>query len=262
MAPAPTDVDDGTRNPEREQEEHPKTGGRSVRGRPAFPAPAAKAAPVPIKGNAAAVTAAAVAVGMLREDTSSVGSRGGPSPTINGSPTSSSVQPPRLEEEDGEEEQPPPAAGPGNLSSGISIEELKKMTALRMANQQQQAHLRVVSPFDYGGPAEEGGRPGRPHSRGPSPNQPMATHGARDREMSGGSSGVVDGGGSNYRRGSGFPRATPTGEASPASNGPAEEGGVLRVRPDDDDDVPAALAVPPAPSSTCSGHSSRSGGDG
>lgn len=39
-------------------------------------------------------------------------------------------------------------AGPGNMSSGISVQELKQMTALRMA--QAQGHLRVVSPFQYG----------------------------------------------------------------------------------------------------------------
>lgn len=38
--------------------------------------------------------------------------------------------------------------GPGNMSSGISVQELKQMTALRMA--QEQGHLRVVSPFSYG----------------------------------------------------------------------------------------------------------------
>lgn len=146
MAPAPTDADDGNsgaRNPELEQERHPKPGGMtSARGRGAPPAPAA---PVPVKGRAAAAAA------ILREDTSSVGSRGAPSPPIaNGSGQSSSVQPQYHQEEEEEGKHQPPAAGPGNLSSGISIEELKKMTALRMANQQQQAHLRVVSPFSCG----------------------------------------------------------------------------------------------------------------
>lgn len=40
-------------------------------------------------------------------------------------------------------------AGPGNMPSGISVQELKQMTALRMAH--AQGHVRVVSPFQpYG----------------------------------------------------------------------------------------------------------------
>lgn len=35
--------------------------------------------------------------------------------------------------------------GPGNMPSGISVQELKQMTALRMAH--EQGHVRVVSPF-------------------------------------------------------------------------------------------------------------------
>lgn len=37
--------------------------------------------------------------------------------------------------------------GPGHMPSGISVQELKQMTALRMAH--EQGHLRVVSPFHY-----------------------------------------------------------------------------------------------------------------
>lgn len=40
------------------------------------------------------------------------------------------------------------SGGPGHMPSGISVQELKQMTALRMAH--EQGHIRVVSPFHYG----------------------------------------------------------------------------------------------------------------
>lgn len=99
------------------------------------------------------------------EDTSSVSSHGASSP---GRPGSTEPPPPP-----GRQSSLPPAmisttataehevgsdvAGASNLPSGISVQELKKATALRMANQQQQAHLRVVNPYGYGGK-----RPARP----------------------------------------------------------------------------------------------------
>lgn len=88
----------------------------------------------------------------LGEDTSSVSPHGAFSPR------------PGSAEPAGRQSLPPPistaAATTGqqhersgdNLPSGISVQELKKATALRMANQQQ-AHLRVASSFNYGRPA-------------------------------------------------------------------------------------------------------------
>lgn len=83
------------------------------------------------------VTASATLKGVRDEHVSLA--RGGRSSRSTGNSSNSSQTPPAA---------PGNGAGPGNMSGGISVQELKQMTALRMA--QAQGHLGVVSSFPYG----------------------------------------------------------------------------------------------------------------
>lgn len=109
---------------------------------------ARSAAPLPIKGKQQP--------GLERDDTSSVSSHGGGGGGVPSRP--GSTEPPHRG-------RPPPittslqqqqqsggggGGGPGNMPSGISVQELKQMTALRMAH--EQAHHRTSSPFASGEP--------------------------------------------------------------------------------------------------------------
>lgn len=96
----------------------------------------------------------AEAAAALGEDTSSVSSHGAPSSPRPGSaepqqPPRPSLPPPISITTTGQHEAAAGGGSDDNLPSGISVQELKKATALRMANQQQ-AHLRVVGSFGYG----------------------------------------------------------------------------------------------------------------
>lgn len=126
MTPTPTDV--GTfRNT------HAAVGGE-----------ARAAAPLPVKGKT-----------LERDDTSSVSSHGGggvPSRPGSTEPPHSGRPPPITTSLQHQQQQQQSSGGggggPGNMPSGISVQELKQMTALRMAH--EQAHLRASSPFASG----------------------------------------------------------------------------------------------------------------
>lgn len=98
------------------------------------------AAPLPMKGKA-----------VERDDTSSVSSHGGggvPSRPGSTEPPHRGRPPPITTSLQNQQQQSTGGGGPGNMPSGISVQELKQMTALRMAH--EQAHLRASSPFASG----------------------------------------------------------------------------------------------------------------
>lgn len=130
MSPSPTDVGGYRNTPSL------GTGGGSVT--PAIPIPLKK-------GGAEGGTP-------QHEDSGSLSSR--PSSAEVGSVGSSSTQdrPLPISASSSLEQQTSTASvggGSGNMPSGISVQELKQMTALRMAH--EQGHLRVVSPFHHNG---------------------------------------------------------------------------------------------------------------
>ncbi|CAM9920432.1 unnamed protein product, partial [Discosporangium mesarthrocarpum] len=99
-----------------------------------------------------------------------------PPPRVVRSSSSSSLQ--------GESQ--PHGTGPGGMPSGISVQELKQMTALRMAH--AQGHLYVANPYQYVVPAitqKRGNSPGRHISRLPMAREVPGAEGvARGRRHS------------------------------------------------------------------------------
>lgn len=96
------------------------------------------------------------AAALLLEDTSSVSTHGASPPPVPISTASTAVQLPHQEQQDGGGELVEAArvGSAGNLSSGISVGDLKKMTALRMANHHHHHHQRLrdaSSPFEHDG---------------------------------------------------------------------------------------------------------------
>ena len=142
MAPTPTDA--GTyRNTQ-------TVGGEALGGE------ARAAAPLPMTGK-----------GFERDDTSSVSSHGGggvPSRPSSTEPPHRGRPPPittSLQQQQQQQQSSGGGGGPGNMPSGISVQELKQMTALRMAH--EQAHLRASSPFASGeSPLRATSEPGLP----------------------------------------------------------------------------------------------------